>query len=73
VLATFTRGDLDKLQVREGRDESPWPSTPLLRSFADSGRSEYFIWSWLGSSVAMRRMIKLRESNRRAVDDVEEA
>ena len=73
VLATFTRGDLARLQVKGGGDELPWPSTPILRPFADSGRPEYFIWSCLGSSEAIRRVIELGESNRCAVDDVEEA
>lgn len=66
-MATFTRGDLARLQVKGGGDE------PILRPFADSGRPEYFIWSCLGSSEAIRRVIELGESNRCAVDDVEEA
>lgn len=58
VLATFSRGDLPRAIIA---DPLPWPSTPLLRPLADSGRPEYFVWGCLSTAEGARRAIDVHQ------------
>ena len=62
VLAVFNRGDLPREDDAKS-GPSAWPSLPLLRPLADSGRPEYFVWGCLGSTEAARRVAKVGRRN----------
>lgn len=66
-VAVFKKGDMEGAIVS---DPSPWPSAPLLRPLASTGRPEYFVWGCLGSSSMARWAMQVKTDD--MLDDLRE-